>query len=166
MIEKLMCEMIKYYSGDPKRIQHFTKVYAYASLLGKMEGLSETTQQTLEIAAIVHDIGIKAAEEKYGYNNGKLQEQEGPRLAETMLEGLSVEQTQLERVCYLVGHHHTYTNIDGIDYQLLVEADFLVNLFEDSADTKAAETVRERIFTTASGKKILTEMFGLSKETF
>ena len=31
---------------------------------------------------------------------------------------------QIERVKYLVGHHHTYDNIDGLDYQILIEADF------------------------------------------
>lgn len=35
---------------------------------------------------------------------------------------------------YLVGHHHTYKDIDGLDYQILVEADFLVNYFEDGLD--------------------------------
>ena len=34
MLEKLFLEMIAYYSGDPKRIQHFTKVHSYAKLIG------------------------------------------------------------------------------------------------------------------------------------
>ena len=33
-----------------------------------------------------------------------------------------------ERVAYLIGHHHTYDKIEGMDYQILVEADFLVNI--------------------------------------
>lgn len=34
------------------------------------------------IMLVVHDIGIKIAEEKFGACNGKLQEQEGPQEAE------------------------------------------------------------------------------------
>ena len=40
MLEKLFLEMIAYYSGDPKRIQHFTKVHSYAKLIGEREQLS------------------------------------------------------------------------------------------------------------------------------
>ena len=77
--------MINYDNGDPKRIQHTTKVHAYASLIGIGEGLDEDTQFILESAALVHDIGIRASEKKYGHQNGKLQEQEGPAVARALL---------------------------------------------------------------------------------
>ncbi len=35
----------------------------------------------------------------------------------------------LDRVQYLIAHHHTYDNIDGIDYQILVELIFLLILW-------------------------------------
>lgn len=70
----------------------------------------------------------------------------------------------VERVSYLVGHHHTYTNIEGLDYQILVEADFLVNLYEDGVNQEAVKTAYERIFKTASGKDICNKMFGLKIE--
>ncbi len=38
-----------------------------------------------------------------------------------------------ERVQYLIAHHHTYGNIDEMDYQILVEADFLVNIMEEGS---------------------------------
>ena len=124
----ILQKMIEYYAGDPKRIQHFIKVHSFAKMIGESEGLDANTQYILELAAIVHDIGIKTSEEKYGNCNGKLQEQEGPAIARQMLTELSIDKAIIERVCYLVGHHHTYNNIDGIDYQILVEADFLVNM--------------------------------------
>lgn len=74
-IDELALATIEYNAGDPKRIQHTTKVHAYASLIGKCEGLDETTLFVLESAALVHDVGIRASEKKYGYQNGKLQEQ-------------------------------------------------------------------------------------------
>ena len=161
MQDKVMMEMIRYYRGDAKRIQHFTKVYSYASLIGRMEGLGEREQYVLELAALVHDIGIKISEEKYGYNNGKLQEQEGPAEAEKLLTGIGVAAEDVARICYLVGHHHTYTGIDGKDYQILVEADFLVNLYEDAASREAIEHAYKSIFRTESGKRICRTMFRL-----
>lgn len=79
----------------------------------------------------MHDIGIHQAEARYGSSNGKYQEELGPAEARNLLEQLHVAETDIDRVCYLVGHHHTYSHIDGLDYQILVEADFLVNLYED-----------------------------------
>ena len=65
MLEKLFLEMILYYSGDPKRIQHFTKVHSYAKLIGEREQLSPEELYILEAAAYTHDIGIKPAEDVY-----------------------------------------------------------------------------------------------------
>ena len=65
----------------------------------------------------------------------------------------------VNRVSYLVGHHHTYNGIDGIDYQILVEADFIVNLYEDDEDLKARETAFSKIFKTETGKRIFRQMY-------
>ena len=131
MINKLHFEMIKLYHGDSKRIQHFCKVYSYAKLIGEMEKVDQDTLFILETAALTHDIGIHLCEEKYGDCNGKLQEKEGPAIAKRMLSELGFGDDVSDRVQYLIAHHHTYTDIDGIDYQILVEADFLVNMYED-----------------------------------
>lgn len=160
-LNELLQKMIEYYSGDPKRIQHFIKVHSFAKMIGELEGLDSDTQNTLEIAAIVHDIGIKPAEEKHGNCSGRLQEQEGPAAARQMLMELCVGSSTIERVCYLVGHHHTYTDIDGMDYQILVEADFLVNLYEDGLSKESALSACRKIFRTQSGKQICTSIFRL-----
>ena len=62
MIQKLTEKMIEYYTGDPKRIQHFIKVHAFSRYIGLREQLPEQEQFLLECAALVHDIGIKPAE--------------------------------------------------------------------------------------------------------
>ena len=159
MLQRLFTEMIRYYAGDAGRIQHFVKVHAFAKLIGEMEHLDEKRLRILEAAAYVHDIGIKPAEKKYGSCSGKLQEQEGPAAARELLERLGFDAETTERVCYLVGHHHTYKDIDGIDYRILVEADFLVNLYEDGLGEAEADSVCERIFRTESGKRICRAMF-------
>ena len=75
-LDDLFLKMIAYYAGDPKRIQHFTKVHSYARIIGVGEEMDAASLFILEAAAYTHDIGIKPAEEKYGSSDGKLQEQE------------------------------------------------------------------------------------------
>lgn len=163
-INKLSLAMIKYNNGDPKRIQHTTKVHAYASLIGIGEELDEDTQFLLESAALVHDIGIRASEKKYGHQNGKLQEQEGPAVARDLLARLGgYTEEQIERICWLVAHHHTYHVSEELDYQILIEADFLVNLFEDNESENAIRSVRKNIFKTQSGLDMLDNMFNISE---
>ena len=157
-----LCEcMIEYYEGDPKRIQHFIKVHSFAAMIGQKENLDETTQFILEATAYTHDIGIKPAEEKYGRCDGKLQEQEGPIVAQKMLSEVGIENYMIERICYLIGNHHTYDHVEGMDYQILIEADFLVNLYEDRLSAEAAKTALERIFRTKTGIRICKEMFDI-----
>lgn len=146
--------MMEYDRGDAKRIQHFIKVYEFARMIGRLEGLDEHMQFILESAAVVHDIGIHIAEEKYGSSSGKYQEIEGPAEAEKLLRSLGWPQDVTERVSYLVGHHHTYHDIDGMDYQILVEADFLVNLYEDQSSEESRKNAYRKIFRTESGRKL------------
>ncbi len=162
--ERIFLAMIDYFAGDPRRIQHFTKVHAYARLIGREEGLAPREQFILETAALVHDIGIRPAEAKYGSCSGALQEREGPAEAEALLRALDVDADVIERVSYLVGHHHTYAGVDGADYRILVEADFLVNLHEDGESQKAVRAAYERVFRTAAGRKLCRVMFGLKDE--
>ena len=159
MTGKIITAMTDYYKGDAKRINHFMKVYAFAKAIGEEEGLDEKTRIILEIAAIVHDIGIKLSEEKYNSSAGKYQELEGPAEAKKLLEGLNINEDVIDRVCYLVGHHHTYRNIDNIDYQILVEADFIVNIYEDNESREAAEKVYDNIFKTETGKRYMRNLF-------
>ena len=152
-------KMIEYYTGDARRIHHFLKVHSFAKLIGEMEGIAGKEMEILEVAALVHDIGIKISEKKYNSSAGKYQEIEGPPIAKEMLTKLGYDKDVIERVSYLVGHHHTYSNIDGIDYQILVEADFLVNIDEDEMTKETAKNVREKIFKTKSGTQMLDNLF-------
>ncbi len=157
-----LCDlMIRYFSGDPKRIQHFLKVYSFAHMIGIKEGMDSTSLCILEAAAYTHDIGIKPAEEKYGRCGGKLQEQEGPVVAQKMLSDIGFENYMVERICYLIGHHHTYDHVEGLDYQILIEADFLVNLYEDEVNEKGILEAFRNIFKTESGKEIFRQMYAV-----
>lgn len=160
-LNNLYINMIEYFAGDPKRVQHFVKVHSFAKLIGEREGLSRETLTILEAAAYVHDIGIKTAEALFGRCDGKLQEKYGPKEAEKILRRSGFDETQTARIAYLVGHHHTYSGIDGLDYQILVEADFLVNFYEDACDKETISVTLQKIFKTQSGKQICKTMFAV-----
>ena len=159
MTGKIITAMIDYYRGDPRRINHFMKVYAFAKAIGEEEGIDGKTQNIREVAAVVHDIGIKLSEEKYNSAAGNYQEMEGPAEAEKLLSKLGISEDIIKRVSYLVGHHHTYNKIDGLDYQILVEADFIVNLYEENESPSAAKNVMNKIFKTETGKRYIEKMF-------
>lgn len=156
---QLIDKMVEYYAGDPKRIQHFLKVYTFASLIGEAEELPVEELFVLRTAAIVHDIGIKVSEQKYGSSSGKYQEKEGPAVAEPLLRSCGYEEEVIDRVLFLIANHHTYDKIEGADYQILVEADFLVNLYEDDCSKKTAENVKKNIFRTKTGLQYLEQIY-------
>ncbi|MDD5955393.1 MAG: HD domain-containing protein [Lachnospiraceae bacterium] len=151
--------MADYDEGDPKRIQHFTKVYYYAHLIAVGEHLPLKVRQITEIAAMVHDIGIHKAEKSFHTTAGKIQEKLGAPESVKLLRDMGFSDEIVNRVSYLVGHHHTYTGIDGIDYQILVEADFLVNIYEDNMDLQARENAFGNIFKTSTGKRLFRQMY-------
>ena len=159
---RLIQAMVEYDKGDVPRIQHFIKVHDFAVTIAQLENVDEETLFILETAAILHDIGIHVSEQKYGNCNGKHQEEEGPAEARKLLSqvgGYTEEQT--ERVCFLIAHHHTYKNVEGIDWQILLEADFLVNAFEDHIAIEGIKTFEGKVFKTQTGKHLLETMFGI-----
>ena len=158
-IGEVINAMILYYEKDARRIQHFLKVYAFAKAIGEQEQLSENLQEILEVAAVVHDIGIKVSEQKYQSSAGNYQQLEGPPVARKMLEELGYATEFIDRVCYLIAHHHTYKNMDGMDYQILVEADFLVNISEDQMGEKEIASIKEKIFRTNTGHLFLNKIY-------
>ena len=164
MIDAICWRMMTFDKGDAKRIQHFLKVHTYARLIAKAEKVTAHQQFIIEAAALVHDIGIHPAESKYGRCDGKLQEQEGPAPARRLLEEAGVEPTDIDRIAWLVGHHHTYHPVEGLDHQILIEADFLVNLYEDAVSLEAVHQACERIFRTNGGKELCRLTFGWEGE--
>lgn len=160
--EELIIKMTEFNTGDPKRIQHLIKVYEFAHVIGVKEELPAADLRILDMAAIMHDIGIRPSEEKYGRCDGKLQEQEGPAYAREMLsEFPEVTEQETDRICYLIAHHHTYENVDGLDYRILLEADFLVNAMEDDLKKDAIIHFRDKVFETKTGIHLINTMFGL-----
>jgi len=158
-------EMIEINKNDFRRINHTLKVYALTKMIAEVEINDKKTRDIAVIASILHDIGIIASEKKYQSCAGKYQQIEGPPIAKEILEKHTYDSEIIDRVCYLISKHHTYNEIKGIDYQILIEADFIVNLEEDKSTLEVIKTTKEKIFKTKSGIDILNKMFlGNSKK--
>lgn len=135
----------------------------YSRLIAQMEKVDEHTLFITELAAYLHDIGVKISKEKYGNSQPQHQEAEGPIIAKDMLSKYDLPAEDVERICFIIGHHHTYKAIDGIDFQILVEADYIVNLMEGYCKRESIPEMKKNVFKTESGLYLLQQMFEKSK---
>ena len=152
-------KMTDFYKGNIHDIYHFLKVWAFAKNIGEAEGLDPKTQETLEMAAVVHDIACPLCRIKYGNTNGKYQEAEGPALTESFLADTGLTGVEIARIAYLVGHHHTYEGVEGLDYQILLEADYLVNADESGYSRENILHMRDTVFQTKTGTALLESIY-------
>ncbi len=158
-VSEIAAKMIEYSNGNLHDINHFMKVYAYAKTIGECECLDSKTQAVLESAAIMHDIACPLCREKYGNTNGRYQEIEGEILAGDFLKNSGFPDEFIERVIFLIGHHHTLKDIQGMDYQILIEADYLVNADESNYSEENICNAMEKIFKTETGISLLKSMY-------
>ena len=84
---------------------------------------------------------------------------EGPAVAAPMLRQCGADEQESERVQWLIAHHHTYTAGEEKDFRILLEADFLVNAYEDGMTAEQCKTAKDHVFRTQTGKQYLEEMF-------
>jgi len=159
MIEQIIRDMILYFDKDVRRINHALKVYSFCSTISALEQLDSKISMIVNLSGILHDIGIKEAERKYNSSAGPYQEKEGPDIARRILDKYSVDSDIIDRVCYIIGNHHSYGKIDGVDFQILVESDFLVNIFEDQMDNSAVNSIQRKYFKTKAGIELLERMY-------
>jgi len=153
--------MIEYYSGYPKQIQHFIKVEAFASMIAEKEAVDRESAICISILGYIHDIGIKLALKKYNSSNGKYQEELGKEPSYKMVIDKGFSEEMAKRVSYVVAHHHTFSNIDNIEYQILVEADALVNIYEDNIAQEQIQSIKSKVFKTKAGISLLNQIYSL-----
>lgn len=159
LVSSVINKMILYFDGDVRRINHAMKVHNFAKTIGELEDIGDEKLLVLEVAAVLHDIGIKESERKYNSSAGNYQEIEGPAVAMDILKEFNLDKDFVDRVCYLIGHHHTYTKIDDVDYQILIEADFIINIFEDSIAKENIEIIENKYFKTKTGIAFIDSMY-------
>lgn len=163
-ISEIMKKMIDFSEQNIHDINHLVKVHSFAKTIGELEGLDTETQFILEVAAITHDIACPLCRIKYGNTNGKYQELEGDPLAREFLKDTGLSNAQVDRVAYLVGHHHTVTGVDGSDYQILLEADYIVNADESKYSIENIINTRNFLYKTKSGITLLNSIYGLNNK--
>lgn len=150
--------MEEYFGDDRRRIDHAQRVTAYACTL--ME--SEPANPDLVVAtALLHDIGIREAERKYGSSAGNLQEMEGPPVAREILTALGYEEAFIEEVCRIIASHHSPGEVDSDNFRIIWDADWLVNL-GDECDLSVKERVAkiiDKTFMTKTGRGIAREIY-------
>ena len=159
MIAEITNEMIHYFGSDVRRINHALKVYGFAKTIAELEQVSPDQRIIIELTALLHDIGIKEAERKYQSSAGNYQELEGPAVAKELLSKVKLSSEMIERICYIIGHHHTLSKIDAVDFQIIVEADFLVNAFEDEINHETISYIFDKHFKTKTGKDIFQKIY-------
>ena len=159
-VAEIMEKMVAFSGGNIHDIDHLIRVWTCAKTIGELEGLDEEAQFTLEIAAITHDIACPLCREKYGNTNGKHQETEGAPMVRVFLADTGLHTAQIDRIAWLVGHHHTFSEIDGKDYQILVEADYIANASENGYSQANVDNFTAKVMKTESGKRLLAAVMG------
>ncbi len=158
-ISQIMEKMIAFSDGNIHDIDHFIRVWTYARTIGELENLDRETQFLLEVAAITHDIACPLCRIKYGNTNGKYQEEEGVSMVKEFLSDTGIAEEVIDHVAFLVSHHHTFSGIDGIDYQILIEADYIANATESGYSQENIVNFMQKIMKTEGGKQILKAIY-------
>ena len=140
--EKIIIEMKEVFKEIPFGIEHTLKVLKNAEDIMNGENIGEVEKEFISIIAILHDIGAveavaKEILKKVGYNKN------------------------IDRICFIIGNHHTPSKIDGLDFQIQWEADLLENLTvmdKEKEQEKIKKCIGEN-FKTNTGKRIAYNRF-------
>ena len=159
LISRIAQKIIRASDGNLHDINHLLKVYGYARTIGVGEGLDSEAETILEAAALLHDIACPLCRIKYGCTDGSYQEQEGGPLARAFLADSGLSPAQIDRVVWLVSHHHSPSAGEEMDFRILLEADYLVNADESRYPRAAIESARDHLFRTATGKALLSAIY-------
>ncbi len=159
MIAQVLSEMTRILKHDRAQVEHAMKVYVYASVIGDLEGLKGDQLRSLRAAAILNGIVLPECLDREGEWNDELQQRYGEPMVREVLSRLGYDR-YANRVAYLVGHSRNYFEEmqDQPDLQILIEANFLVNL-SDGTCTESPQDVYNRYFATASGRAMMKDLF-------
>lgn len=144
-INKVAKRMKQYHHADPAKVQRFVRVYTLSKTIGELEHLPEQTQENLELSALMHAV---AGEDKTA-------------VITQILSECSLDDEVIERVCYIVENRHNYDHVSGLDHQILIEAEMIVDFKEHDTPEKEIIRLAEERFITNYGKLMLKRAFGI-----
>jgi putative nucleotidyltransferase with HDIG domain len=164
--DRVAVEMKRYFGQDFRRIAHATKVARYADQIGRQQGAD---MAVVLVAAYLHDIGIREAERLHNSASPRLQHKLGPPVAREILERIGAEETLVQEVCDIIGHHHHPRKEETLNFKCLYDADLLVNLEEElrrgmGRQAKSLERIIEKAFLTEKGKEMAREALLAARE--
>ena len=157
-ISQVKAAMEEYFGDDRKRIENAHRVTAYACMLMEEE---PANPDLVVVTALLHDIGIREAERKYGSSAGNLQEIEGPPVAREVLTRVGFNEAFIGEVCEIIASHHSPGEIDTENFRIIWDADWLVNLGDecDLSDGSKTEEMIKKIFLTRTGRRIARQTY-------
>jgi len=138
------------FGDDARRIAHAHSVLGHALAIMREEG---GDARVVIAAGLLHDIGIREAERKHGSSAGVYQETEGPPIARRIMEELDLDPGVMDHVCRIIANHHSARDIDTLEFRVLWDADWLVNLPAQHPNASRAELEQRigQLFKTAAG---------------
>ena len=156
--KKLLKDLEVYFGSDEKRINHAKRVLQFAEEILKHEG---GDWHIVVPASILHDVGIKKAEEKCGSNSGHCQEKEGPAIAKKILLKNGLQVKDIDEICEIIAHHHTPGKVDTLNFKILYDADWLVNLKDevDLSDKNKLKEIINKVFLTKKGRETAEKIY-------
>ena len=155
---KIIRKMMEVFDYDNIHINHTYRVLDYAQEIADAE---HADLNIVVPSAILHDIGIPACKNKYNSIEGQLQEIEGPPITKNILENLQLDKELIQEVCGIVGCHHSPGEIETVNFKVMWDADWLVNLPDvyDVKDKKKLAEIINKTFMTQTGLKKAKELF-------
>jgi HD superfamily phosphodiesterase/predicted RNA-binding Zn-ribbon protein involved in translation (DUF1610 family) len=155
---QLQEKLKKHFGTDTKRIAHAKMVMKFAEELLTEE---KADWHIVIPASILHDVGIKAAEEKYGSYTPEQQEEEGPPIANEILRKLGFAKEDISEICNIIAHHHSPGEDESINFRVLFDADQMVNMekYAVGRDTDELRRYVDDLFLTKAGKQLAIMMY-------
>ena len=160
--DALVAEMKSVFGEDKRRVSHAMTVLQYAQQILKSEGGDPLV---VNASAILHDIGILAAERKHGSTAGQYQQSEGQPIARRILQTLGIDSQRIEHICDIVASHHSADKIDTQEFRIIWDADRLANFNEECTtdDPEKRRQFAQQMFRTETGKQICLEWLRKAK---
>lgn len=155
----LLQKMLARPDTTPHDAAHMMKVWGYTHLICDMEQVTRSVRLLAESEAAVHDIACPLCREKYGRADGFLQECESEDLLKPFLTDCGLSAKQIDRIIHVVSYHHSPKMADGLDFQILLEADYLTNAEESGYPWERIREAAGNLFQTASGLLLLKTIY-------
>jgi len=165
MTTQLLQDMIRFSAGDPRRIHHMVKMLSFANMIADAEGLGGKELTCLQAAAILFDCGYKQSQQIYQDMSGKHLEELSPMIARAMLAKHGLDPQIIDHICELLETSHTYRDVEGLDHQILIEADFLVDFFDDNCAEIAIRKALKNVFRTETGKTLCRTIYNIEEDS-